>query len=313
MSLKQKILRITLQQIINVQLDSNDLKLSADEKMRKATSLVLNEDYYNQKEVIRKNMHESLDEIEKISMNYESTSLQALNNQLVIVCVMSIIQTVVILFIVILTSRLGIKPVLEAVEKIKTDDPIPEIGANEFRYLAHTYNKMYAIYKTSLDRLNFKASHDELTGAYNRSGYELLLSSVDMSSTHLILFDLDNFKSINDNFGHETGDLILKKLVTTLKNNFRSDDYICRIGGDEFVVFMVHSGEAQKQLIAAKLEHINNELADVKDGLPSISVSVGIVHGTDSQDGTGSIFEKADEAMYRSKRNGKHTYTFYAG
>ena len=244
-------------------------------------------------------------------MSEENNSLHNLHKQLIIVCIMTVIQTLSIVFMVILTSHLGIKPILKAVEKIKIDDPIPEIGANEFRYLAHTYNKMYSIYKNSLERLNFKASHDELTGAYNRSGYELLLSSVDLSTTHLILFDLDNFKGINDNYGHETGDRVLKKLVDTLKNNFRIDDYICRIGGDEFVVFMVHSSPAMKNLITTKIENINNQLSEETDGIPPISTSVGIVHGTDVKDSS-TLFEKADEAMYKSKQKGKRTLTFYS-
>ena len=148
-------------------------------------------------------MQESLKELERLTYNNQDAAMKLLQGHIIHVCIMSIIQTAVILFLIILTSHLGIKPVLKAVEKIKDDDPIPEIGANEFRYLAQTYNKMYAIYKGSLERLNFKASHDELTGAYNRSGYDLLLSSVDMSNTHLLLFDLDNFKGINDTFGHE--------------------------------------------------------------------------------------------------------------
>lgn len=294
-----------------VSLSSNDEKLTPDEKMIKATSLVLGDDYYNQKNKIRENMQKSLDELVKISNDEENKAMQDMTTQLIVVGIMSVIQTAAILFMIVLTSRLGIKPVLTAVEKIKDEDPIPEIGANEFRYLAHTYNKMYSIYKGSLDRLNFKASHDELTGAYNRSGYELLLSSVDMSSTHMILFDLDNFKKINDSFGHKTGDEILIKLVNTLKRNFRNDDYICRIGGDEFVVFMVHSNEMQRQLIKTKIEHINSQLHDVKDGLPPISVSVGIVHGLDVP-ADSNIFEKADEAMYKAKQSGKSTLSFYS-
>lgn len=295
----------------SVELSADDKMLSPDEKMRRATTLVFDDYYYAQKDIIRTNMQESLTELETISKNEENDALRHLSNQLVVVCVMSIIQTVMILFMVALTSSLGIKPVLKAVEKIKTDDPIPEIGANEFRYLANTYNKMYAIYKTSLERLNFKASHDELTGAYNRSGYELLLSSVDLKSTHMLLFDLDNFKGINDTYGHETGDRVLKKLVNSLKSNFRMDDYICRIGGDEFVVFMVHSNDLQKNLIISKVNHINQQLQNASDGLPPISVSVGIVHGSDVSNSS-NLFEKADEAMYRSKQQGKMTYTFYS-
>ena len=293
-----------------VALNENDKKLTPEEKMQKATELVLNDDYYKQKEKIRKNQKESISELESLIYKEENDALNKLHIQIIIVLLMSIIQTAAILFLITLTSHLGIKPILKAVEKIKEDDPIPEIGANEFRYLAHTYNKMYSFYKGSLERLNFKASHDELTGAYNRSGYELLLSSVDMCTTHLILFDLDNFKRVNDTYGHETGDRVLKKLVQTLQNNFRNDDYICRIGGDEFVVFMVHTTQMQKQLISTKINNINKQLSNVSDGLPPISVSVGIVHGTDVPEPS-NLFEKADEAMYKSKQNGKSTCTFY--
>ena len=259
----------------SVELSADDKMLSPDEKMRRVTTLVFDDYYYAQKDIIRTNMQESLTELETISKNEENDALRHLSNQLVVVCVMSIIQTVMILFMVALTSSLGIKPVLKAVEKIKTDDPIPEIGANEFRYLANTYNKMYAIYKTSLES------------------------------------DLDNFKGINDTYGHETGDRVLKKLVNSLKSNFRMDDYICRIGGDEFVVFMVHSNDLQKNLIISKVNHINQQLQNASDGLPPISVSVGIVHGSDVSNSS-NLFEKADEAMYRSKQQGKMTYTFYS-
>ena len=78
-----------------------------------------------------------------------------------------------------------------------------------------------------------------------------------------MMLDVDNFKTINDTYGHETGDKVLKKLVQVLKKNFRSDDYICRLGGDEFVVFMVHSDEMQRKLIEMKLEKINQELSAI--------------------------------------------------
>jgi diguanylate cyclase (GGDEF)-like protein len=90
------------------------------------------------------------------------------------------------------------------------------------------------------------------------------------------------------------------------------DDYICRIGGDEFVIFMVHSSEQQRDLIASKIENINKELENLGDGLPSTSISVGIVHGTKAKD-TENLYEKSDEAMYLAKQKGKHTYSFYSG
>ena len=125
-----------------------------------------------------------------------------------------------------------------------------------------------------------------------------------------MMLDVDNFKTINDTYGHETGDKVLKKLVQVLKKNFRSDDYICRLGGDEFVVFMVHSDEMQRKLIEMKLEKINQELSNADDGVPAVSVSVGIVHGTQASD-VETLLSKGDEAMYKSKERGKHTFTFY--
>ncbi len=161
---------------------------------------------------------------------------------------------------------------------------------------------MYDIYRKSVERLNYKASHDELTGAYNRAGYDLLLSSIDLKTTYMLLFDVDNFKGINDTYGHETGDKILKKIVSTLNRNFRSDDYVCRLGGDEFVVFMVHADENRLELIKTKITNINDQLSETADGLPQTSVSVGIVHGTKVQNRQ-DMYKMSDEALYKTKQN----------
>lgn len=75
------------------------------------------------------------------------------------------------------------------------------------------------------------------------------------------------------------GDRVLQKIAETIRHSFRAEDCVCRIGGDEFVVFMTHTGEKQKSLIVSKVNQINAELEDTKDGLPLVSVSVGIAHG----------------------------------
>ncbi|MBQ8093243.1 MAG: GGDEF domain-containing protein [Clostridia bacterium] len=293
----------------SMELSEEDSSLRPKAKMELAALMVHDSDYYGQKQKIRDNMLVCLDELEKMAYDTDASALHALSDELFLERIAIILETIGIFFMVWLTSRLGIHPVLNAVERIQSDSPIPEVGANEFRYLARAYNKMYEVYKNSLDHLNFKASHDELTGAYNRSGYDLLLSSIEMANTYMLLFDIDNFKEINDTYGHETGDRVLVKLVRTLKENFRSDDYICRIGGDEFVVFMVHSTEKQQRLISQKIEQINHELVNTADSLPPVSVSVGIVHGSEAENAQ-ALFEKTDAAMYQSKRHGKHTYTF---
>ncbi len=295
----------------DVELDDEDEALTPSEKIRRATELVLNDTYYEQKDRIRQGMQESLVEVDKLTKKIEEEELAELTREMNLARVAILIQALLIFFMIWLTTRLAINPVLNAVDRIKADSPIPETGSNEFRYLASAYNKMYEKNKSSIERLNYKASHDELTGAYNRAGYDYLLSNIDLNSAYMMLFDVDNFKSINDTYGHETGDNILIKFVNILKSIFRDDDCICRIGGDEFVVFMVHSGSMSRRLIESKIGQINSELENTDDGLPPITISVGIVNGKDVKD-TEHLFEKTDEAMYMSKMSGKHTFTFYS-
>ncbi len=125
----------------------------------------------------------------------------------------------------------------------------------------------------------------------------------------MMMLDVDNFKRINDTYGHETGDKILIKLVRILQGVFRDDDCICRMGGDEFVIFMVHAAGMQRRLIESKITQINDELGNPDDGLPAASISVGIVNGKSVNDKE-HLYEKADAALYESKKQGKHTYTF---
>ncbi|MBO7676625.1 MAG: diguanylate cyclase [Erysipelotrichaceae bacterium] len=294
----------------SVELSKEDKALSPEEKMNLAAMMTHDDEYFVQKDHIREMMRASLDELEKMAYDTDASALESLRNEMKLIRLVIIMQIGAMIFMVWLTSKLGIHPILNAVDRIKADSKIPETGANEFRYLARAYNKMYEAYKKSLESLNFKASHDELTGAYNRAGYDLLLSSIDLENTYMMLFDVDNFKTINDTYGHETGDKALVKLVKVLKKNFRSDDYICRIGGDEFVVLMVHSSDIDRKLIIQKINSINEELAQIDDGSPAVSISVGIVHGKNATDAE-NLFEKTDAAMYHSKQNGKNTYTFY--
>ncbi len=294
-----------------IKLREEDAVLSPDEKIRRATELVLNDDYYEQKDRIRKDMHESLDEIDKLADQMESVELATLTKNIHVVRAVIFLHAATIILLLCLTSHFGLNPILKAVDRIKTDNPIPDVGAKEFKYLAQAYNKMYAQNKTSLERLNYKVSHDELTGAYNRAGYDFLLSNIDIRTTHMMLIDVDDFKSINDNYGHEVGDKILIKMVQVLQGVFRDDDCICRIGGDEFVVFMVHSSGMPRRSIESKIEQINRELENTEDGMPPITISVGIINGKKTAE-TDNLFEKIDAAMYESKKQGKHTYTFYS-
>ena len=137
-----------------------------------------------------------------------------------------------------------------------------------------------------------------------RRGYDFLLENIDIETCALLLIDLDEFKSINDTYGHEIGDRILKEVSEILHSSFRNRDYICRFGGDEMAVIMVHADPSMKPLIENKIVEVNNELqADDRD-LPAISISVGVSFGREGIS-LETLFKNADDALYRVKENGR--------
>ena len=166
---------------------------------------------------------------------------------------------------------------------------------------------MHAVmYLTTISQhsLTSKAETDELTGLINRAGYDRLLEEIDLPDTILLLVDTDRFKGINDHFGHDTGDRVLQKIANSLLANFRQDDCVCRIGGDEFAVLMRNTGTLENEKLHDKVRYINRELAaSAADELPTVSVSVGVARGSDAGSWT-ELFKLADAALYQVKKAG---------
>ncbi len=164
-------------------------------------------------------------------------------------------------------------------------------------------------------QLRKKAETDPLTGGYNRAALSDKADEylkTDGFGT-LFMFDLDNFKGINDNMGHSAGDAVLCEVYTKVLSVFRGEDVIGRIGGDEFVVFM--RGNIKPTTAAKKASQICdavNKTYRAANGIDiEISASIGIA--VSPKDGTSfeTLFKAADMAMYHSKSIGKNTYTFY--
>lgn len=294
----------------DVALSEADLSLPPEGRMEQARLMMHDSGYYNRKEMIRRHLDECIENLKNGTHGTQSRMEGRMRTDLVWMTILIVGQSVSLVLMLRVTTSLGINPLLQAVEHIKHDQKLPITGAHEFRYLANTYNTMYTVYKRSIDNLSFKASHDELTGVYNRAGYDLIKKSVDLSTTAFLLVDADHFKSINDTQGHEIGDKVLQKIATTLRQNFRSDDYVCRIGGDEFMVLMVHVNEGVRHLIENKVGQINTDLASTSDGLPPLSVSVGVSLCSDSNDPQ-ERFHEADIALYYVKDHGRGDCCFY--
>lgn len=166
--------------------------------------------------------------------------------------------------------------------------------------------------RAALQFASERADIDFLTGIYNRNGVTRLidgyLSSEDTEPCALCFLDLDNFKQINDKYGHQYGDDVLCSVVQTICENVYADDLVGRFGGDEFLILMRAFGE---ELDAAKrAEAICRAIREENAG-HALTASIGI--SLCPQDGKEfmELLEKADRALYRSKDGGKNQIYFY--
>ena len=159
-------------------------------------------------------------------------------------------------------------------------------------------------------RLRFLAEHDPLTGARNRRSFEQAISeSVARARRYdenavLLILDINDFKQINDTYGHLAGDDALKQIAAAITQRLRDTDVIARIGGDEFAILLPHGGETQAETVANDLQRLIEESAlDVGDGrCVSVSISVGIALIDKHTISDESAFAAADHAMYQAKR-----------
>ena len=169
------------------------------------------------------------------------------------------------------------------------------------------------------EELRHRAFHDELTGLPNRAMFMDSLSRTlhraeRKQGTFSILFiDLDRFKSVNDNYGHTVGDLLLQAVAMRIRLCVREGDLVARLGGDEFVV-LVEDDHQQEEVaqIAKKLQTVLEPAHTLGEHTLQVTASIGI--GSYPQDGTelDALLRNADSAMYRVKEGGRNNFQFHS-
>lgn len=156
------------------------------------------------------------------------------------------------------------------------------------------------------------ASHDELTGVYNRRylmemlGHEKNRTDRGSGSFCVCMFDLDHFKRVNDTYGHIAGDMVLKVFATTLKPLLRNTDFLARYGGEEFLLFLPQTSLEMAQHC---IKRIQEALAATRfEGLPPdfrVTTSIGVAQYYLQED-IPSLIDRSDKALYRAKQNGRN-------
>ena len=297
----------------DIRLTGADQKMDSEAMLKKAEDMVFDTVYQDAKAQINRNISYFLNHV------VEATKQQRTDNASMMQRIMNTQRVYIgLLFVLsamnlVLVIALIVKPLRVYIRCIKDEKRLPMEGAYEFQYLALTYNHMYDMNEENEAALRYKADHDALTDLINRGGFDQICNSKQLQGKRiaLLLIDVDRFKQVNDGNGHRTGDRILKKVAGLLTNKFRSKDYVARVGGDEFSIIMMDAEADMSDLIEKKIESINQVLRNPEDGLPEVSLSVGVAF---SQNGyTNTLYQNADLALYQVKENGRCGCDFYQG
>ncbi len=295
-----------------VQLPAAADNMTAAELIDKAEEIAFGESYAGYKSRIRGYERQFLEKAillmdekqeEKRTLMEKNILIQRIGVALILVVGVTFFFTILVMVVY---------PLNHAVSSISGASEITPIrGTYEIRYMSHTYNEYHRHSMELQMNLKRDAERDELTGVLNRRGYQMVIDRLKKESfpVGFLLVDVDDFKDVNDNYGHAMGDLALKRVARLLVNTFRETDITSRIGGDEFTVIMSDITKENKGAVEQKINVFNQMLkTQSPDGCPPLSVSVGCVFS--SSDSIEEIFVNADRKMYEIKEAGGNSIGF---
>ena len=163
-----------------------------------------------------------------------------------------------------------------------------------------------ACYRKKLENLIIT---DQLTSIYNRRHFCRQIDvEIECAVRHrfplsLIMFDIDHFKKVNDKYGHNTGDIVLKKCTSLVQKKLRKSDIFCRIGGEEFIIILPHTDINFAKVIGERIRKAVEVYS--MPVVKKITISMGIVQYHNDED-KNSCFKRVDTALYKAKENGRN-------
>ncbi len=163
------------------------------------------------------------------------------------------------------------------------------------------------ILKKEVKELRRNIIHDPLTGAYTRYFMDDVIAKTiaehhrHKRSWAVLMIDVDCFKEINDNYGHQYGDYVLQTIAHTMRENLRQNDFVVRYGGDEFLIFV---SRLQKDAVFKIAEKCRKAIE--KGDITTVTVGVAYIDGKNQQQTLADAVRDADEALYKAKQAGKN-------
>lgn len=187
--------------------------------------------------------------------------------------------------------------------------------ANEDGRIVSVLGRIQNIHKSVTERQNLihRVETDYLTGVYNRgTAIERISNWLEHNRgarAQMLMIDIDDFKNVNDTYGHSHGDEILKKVAFQIQKTFSQDAIIARCGGDEFLVFVKNSSIREVEEPVSDMIRSIEQKAGFRE--EAVGCSVGITSRMNDETEWENLYKRADQAMYDAKRNGKKRYSIY--
>ena len=290
-------------------LDAEDAALSPDEKHAKAEEMLLGDKYSTLKSAIVQSVDDCTQQLIQGIQQKEAANELRVERLLFFLIAIVALLVCLVCGAAIANHLLITRPMKAYVKSIEDNEALDPMGALELRRMVTAYNNLYEQNRERTRHLRREAETDALTGLLNRGSYDRLLGR-EQGPLALILADIDRFKQVNDQYGHQIGDRVLQKVASVIAQQFRTSDFVCRIGGDEFAIIMDGVTAENRNIVASKLESIAAGLAAIEDDLPEVTLSFGVAFSGRLGEG-GNIYHAADKALYGAKHKGRNAYMFF--
>lgn len=212
-------------------------------------------------------------------------------------------------YIIMLTGKSETADIVEALQAGADDFIVKPCHPEELKVRLRAGSRIVQLQ----EELLLKASHDQLTGIFNRgmlmemAARELDRTTRTKAPLSLLLLDIDFFKHINDRYGHQAGDAVLRETALCIKSDLRGIDIAGRYGGEEFMVVLPHCDTQAAFHVAERLRTKLTAHSILYSGTAlKITVSIGVASGTAPAVGLEDLFREADRALYRAKNAGRN-------
>lgn len=248
---------------------------------------------------------------------------QAKKSNIMAIIVISVFSLMLLILVIFIVTHNIVKPldIMSKRARMIADgnykQRIEYTGVREIDELATSFNVMSESLEATRQTLEERAYTDSLTGLFNHRYFQDNLAN-ELQRTEryghplsLIVIDIDNFKKVNDSFGHKKGDVALKLLAERMRISTRETDIPCRIGGEEFAIILPETPSSEAFIVAERLR-LDIGSQPIEE-IGRITISLGVATIPEHAAGKDSLIEKADNAMYQAKRRGKNLTIIYDG